>query len=135
MQSYFRFSYSLLIFFFAVHSAPASDTALEIGRYYKGDGLGTNISIVLAADGSYEATWTGCLGNYGNSKGRWEIEGTMLTFLPSAEDGMLEDFLGEMKIVEYKGQAAFVAAHSQTQHEELIAEFGRSFHVYTLRTP
>jgi len=40
------------------------------GKYYRGDGLGINVSVALAPKGGFVYTWNGCLGrydaNYGN---------------------------------------------------------------------
>jgi hypothetical protein len=35
---------------------PAADAAKFAGKYYNGDGLGVNINLTLASDGSYAAT-------------------------------------------------------------------------------
>lgn len=106
---------------------------LAAGRYYLGDGLGTNISIQLADDGSYTAEWRGCLGNYGNSSGRWRAAGEKLLFDPAQEDGQMVDVLKNMRIVEYKGKAAFLAASDLKDHAAMLEKAGKSSYVFTLR--
>lgn len=39
------------------------------GEYYRGDGLGENISMSLAPDAGVSVIWTGCLGLYGANQG------------------------------------------------------------------
>src|SRR5262245_42900344 len=39
------------------------------GTYYQGDGLGTNVTLVLAPEGGATYTWTGCLGLYDCNQG------------------------------------------------------------------
>jgi hypothetical protein len=39
------------------------------GEYHFGDGLGANVTLVIAPDHGFAAVWTGCLGVYGRSFG------------------------------------------------------------------
>lgn len=69
------------------------------GSYYRGDGLGYNISLDLKPDGHYDAVWHGCLGRYGSSHGRWSTDGAAVNFMPGNETGMLTDHLRSLTIV------------------------------------
>jgi hypothetical protein len=102
------------------------------GHYYQGDGLGVNISIWLNPDGTYKSVWDGCMGNYGNSQGTWRANAEMILFSPIEENGMMEDELKPMKIVEYKGKKGFVPISDLDNHNQNIKEFGESYYVYTL---
>ena len=108
---------------------------LMFGSYYKGDGLGVNISIQLNPDGTYTSDWNGCLGSYGNSEGSWQANSEYLLFSPSEEDGMMAGELKRMKIVEYKGEKGFVPESELAEHKKTLIEFGQSFYVYTLQKP
>ena len=68
------------------------------GDYYQGDGLGTNISVHLSEDGTYQSKWHGCLGEYGSSTGKWLLDGDLITFEPVAETEMLVGYLRQAKI-------------------------------------
>jgi hypothetical protein len=46
------------------------DTPEWAGTYYRGDGLGLNVSVTLAPHGGFAYTWTGCLGRYDANYGR-----------------------------------------------------------------
>ena len=110
-------------------------TDLALGSYYKGDGLGVNISIHLNPDGTYTSDWNGCLGNYGNSKGIWKVNSEYLLFSPSEEDGVMVGEMKRMIIVEYKGKKGFVPESELTEHKKTLIEFDQSFYVYTLQKP
>lgn len=103
------------------------------GKYYNGDGLGVNITIQLDSDGTYSSKWNGCLGNYGNSKGTWIANNDYLLFSPVNEDGMMENKLRRMKVIEYKDEIGFVDESELNEHKETMIEFGQSFYVYTLQ--
>jgi hypothetical protein len=42
-------------------------TSAFAATYYRGDGLGFNLHLSLREGGTFECSWTGCLGNYGKS--------------------------------------------------------------------
>ncbi len=51
------------------------------GRYYEGDGLGSNTTIWVAPDSGCLAVYTGCLGLYGANWGKVEAHGLRLTLV------------------------------------------------------
>jgi hypothetical protein len=53
-------------------------TADWAGEYYRGDGMGANVSIVLAPDHGFASIWTGCMGVYGQSFGSVTQQGGRL---------------------------------------------------------
>jgi hypothetical protein len=52
------------------------------GRYYFGDGLGVNCSLVLETDHRFTFKWRGCLGEYDRNSGTWRLEGDILALRP-----------------------------------------------------
>jgi hypothetical protein len=53
------------------------------GRYYFGDGLGVNCSLVLdAKNHRFTFKWHGCMGEYDSNLGRWEMDGDVLVLMP-----------------------------------------------------
>jgi hypothetical protein len=87
---------------------PAADAAKFAGNYYNGDGLGVNISLTLAPDGSYAATWHGCLGLYGEGSGNWRITGKTLTLSPWMATDMIKKLPKTLDVVERDGRVVFV---------------------------
>lgn len=60
-------------------SVPDPEPAVDwTGGYYRGDGLGANLSLELDGDGTYSWTHRGCLGLYASSRGRVELAGERL---------------------------------------------------------
>jgi hypothetical protein len=59
------------------------------GKYYRGDGLGVNVSVSLAPKGGFTFTWTGCLGRYDANYGRISARGDRVTLdfeLPNSRE-------------------------------------------------
>ena len=81
---------------------PSNSKAIA-GAYYRGDGLGMNISLHLKNNGKYNAEWHGCLGKYGESSGKWKLKGGRIVFLASKEKGMLTDFLKPLETCRFNG--------------------------------
>ncbi|MCG6116960.1 MAG: hypothetical protein MEQ07_02035 [Aquimonas sp.] len=79
-----------------------------VGRYYSGDGLGYNVWVQLAADGSYSADWHGCLGVYGEASGQWQAEGDQVVFLPEQENELLVGHLRTVTTVQHDGRLGLV---------------------------
>ena len=77
----------------------ASDVA---STYHRGDGLGYNITLTLRGNGTYAASWRGCLGVYGKSHGRWTLSGSRVVFSPARETDMM------------KGHSTSLALETQT---------------------
>lgn len=79
-------------------SPEQAETGHLIGHYYQGDGLGTNIYLELRLDGTYEARWHGCLGDYGTATGSWSLDSGSVHFEPLTESGMLAGYLKRARI-------------------------------------
>ena len=78
------------------------------GTYYRGDGLGYNVTVNLKPDARYTAQWRGCLGVYGTARGTWALDGQRIVFSPSKETDMMRGHLRELHIVRQDGQIVFV---------------------------
>ncbi|TWU44632.1 hypothetical protein Poly51_59010 [Rubripirellula tenax] len=68
-------------------SAAVADPAL-VGHYYDGDGLGVNLTLNLHPDGTFQCSWTGCLGDYGSTAGKWGRIGQTVHISVSTSQGM-----------------------------------------------
>ena len=79
--------------------AQQASAAELAGRYYRGDGTGYNVTIVLDESGGYRATWIGCLGEYGTAKGSWSVSGSLVALSPDFESGMMKGHLQVLHIV------------------------------------
>lgn len=106
-----------------VSEAPSDSKALA-ARYYRGDGTGYNVSITLAADGSYSSEWHGCLGKYGEASGTWTLAGRKLTFAPTKEDGMMKGHLKELEVMRF--DAAWILVPTKKQDREFYEKWGIS---------
>ena len=73
------------------------------GTYYRGDGLGYNVSLTLKENGKYTAEWHGCLGKYGDGSGKWSVTNKRITFTPSKEEGMMKGHLQSLDVLKFKG--------------------------------
>jgi hypothetical protein len=82
--------------------APSNAKAVA-GSYYRGDGLGYNVSLTLKENGKYTAEWHGCLGKYGEASGNWSLTKKRITFLPSKEEGNLKGYLKKLDVLKFKG--------------------------------
>ncbi len=83
------------------------------GKWYRGDGLGMNISLVLSTGGSYEAVWSGCLGEYGSARGSWVVEADKtgvrhVRFSALEEKGTMAGELTDVEISENRGEPILV---------------------------
>jgi len=77
------------------------------GAYYRGDGLGYNISLDLNQDQSYLAIWSGCLGEYGRSAGTWSLEQGVVRLSPIEESDSMKKQFNELH-VGYQNGALFL---------------------------
>lgn len=68
-----------------------------VGRYDCGDGLGYNLHLELAQDGTYTCRWTGCLGQYGSAAGTWRGSLKEIVFRPDVQDGSLTGYLWDAR--------------------------------------
>lgn len=105
---------------------PAFTRAELAGRYYQGDGLGVNLDLRLAADGTFKFVWRGCLGEYDKNGGTWWVEGDVVVMNPEKPHeqhgfkGMDTRFVpvpwGErMYLVDEEGVPGFAAAAAEQQ--------------------
>jgi hypothetical protein len=81
------------------------------GTYYKGDGLGENISLELREDGTYSAQWHGCLGSYGSASGTWRLSGNDVELTPVAETDILVGYLRTLSL--YRSWPNYMLARRQ----------------------
>ncbi|HEY8993217.1 MAG TPA: hypothetical protein VIM71_00915 [Lacunisphaera sp.] len=72
--------------------------------YYRGDGLGYNVSLVLETNGEYRAWWDGCLGRYGTAKGYWKAKSGKVELNPSEEIDMMKGHLRILNIRKIDGR-------------------------------
>ena len=75
------------------------DRATVAGDYYRGDGLGVNIRLLLGEDGTFDSTWRGCLGVYGTAKGTWRLKKGRVLFRPKQETGLMEGELQALDVL------------------------------------
>ncbi len=68
------------------------------GAYYRGDGLGYNLSLDLNQDQSYLAILSGCLGEYGRSTGIWSLEEGRVLLSPIEESDSMRRHLKELHV-------------------------------------
>jgi hypothetical protein len=61
---------------------PRSGLDEVVGSYYHGDGLGTNCTLTIEANGRFSYIWTGCLGVYEQGEGPAEMAGGRLVLHP-----------------------------------------------------
>jgi hypothetical protein len=99
---------------------PAAHSAKFAGTYYNGDGLGVNINLKLAPDGSYTADWHGCLGLYGEASGNWRVAGKTLILSPVKETDMMKRFTKTLDVVERDGRVVFV----EPDFRDLFKKYG-----------
>jgi hypothetical protein len=64
------------------------DRGRMAGRYFTGDGTGYNLRLDLRADGSFDMTWTGCLGVYGTASGTWAMDERGIALNATQADGL-----------------------------------------------
>ena len=57
------------------------------GYYYWGDGLGANVTLVLAPNEGFVYQWSGCLGVYAENRGAIVEEGGVLELRPEVMEG------------------------------------------------
>ncbi len=100
-----------------ISEAP-TNTAVLAGRYYCGDGLGYNVSLVLKDGGDYTAQWNGCLGKYGEAAGKWKLVETRIVLTPSDEKDMMKGHLKTRDVLKFKGDWIFVRADDRAFYDK-----------------
>jgi hypothetical protein len=94
------------IFPFSVGTPP--DAKAVAGRYYCGDGLGYNVTLILKKDGTYSGEWQGCLGKYGEASGGWTLSDHQIVLTPKKESGMMEGHLKTLDVLKHEEGWIFV---------------------------
>jgi hypothetical protein len=70
-----------------------------VGRWYRGDGTGYNIHLILKGNLTYSAEWTGCLGTYGKAHGKWALDKGVISFTPAEETDMMKGHLKSLEVI------------------------------------
>src|SRR5437660_2439799 len=78
------------------------------GEWYRGDGLGYNIQLMLNRDGTYHASWRGCLGLYGTARGTWTLARNIVTLTPVAETGQMVGHVRRVLVVMFRKRPLLV---------------------------
>jgi hypothetical protein len=92
-----------------------------VGRYFTGDGTGFNLKLDLRADGSFDLTWTGCLGVYGTASGTWALDPDGVSTTTAKADGLLATRpLDRLRVANLGGHYLLV----QESSRDLFDEFG-----------
>jgi hypothetical protein len=87
----------------------AIEKSILVGTYYKGDGLGYNLTLTLESEGHYSCTWRGCLGVYGTATGTWAVATNILYLSPTTATSMLKKKpLPPLDILVFEGRYIFV---------------------------
>jgi hypothetical protein len=89
-----------------------------VGKWYRGDGKGYNVTLTLSRDSSYDAVWTGCLGTYGTARGTWRLDGAKLSFTPTQEKEMMRNHLRTLDVLPEKGGFVLVSAKDRTHFDK-----------------
>ena len=106
-----RLLFTLLIFSgITSASADSFPNGELVGGWYQGDGLGYNVTLTLNTDGSYIASWRGCLGLYGTAAGNWKVDEDVIVLTPASETDMMVGHLRTLKILSRHGAAVLANA-------------------------
>jgi hypothetical protein len=101
---------------------PPKDVSELPGTYYRGDGLGYNISLDLEQDQTYSAVLSGCLGEYGRSSGSWSLDEGRISFRPTEESTEMKRHLPNL-VVGYQGETLFLFPDS---NDDSFQKYGPS---------
>ena len=94
------------------------DAKAVAGSYYRGDGLGYNITLTLKENGSYSAEWHGCLGKYGDASGTWKLSDKRIVLNPKKERDMMKGHLKTLDVLKFKGAWIFVRADDREFYDK-----------------
>jgi len=94
------------------------NTKAVLGNYYRGDGTGYNVYLTLKRRGNYSAEGHGCLGKYGESSGKWTLDGKRIILVPTKEEGMLKAHLKQLDIIRFKGQWIFFRSEDKDFYDK-----------------
>ncbi len=92
------------------------------GTYYRAFPLGY-VQLQLRPDDTYMAEWQGCLGKTGESHGKWNVEGSRITFSPSSETAVLPR-LRSLEILKFESDWVF--PDTDGGYREIYEEVGVS---------
>lgn len=106
-----------------IPEAPTSAETVS-GSYYRGDGLGYNVSLTLKENGDYAAEWHGCLGKYGVGSGTWQLTDKRISFAPTKEEGMMEGHLQSLDVMKFKGD--WILVPTEKRDREFYDKWGIS---------
>lgn len=101
-----------------------SNAVAVAGSYYRGDGLGYNVSLTLEANGNYSAEWHGCLGKYGEASGKWSLADARITFTPSKEEDMMKGHLKSLDVLKFQGD--WILVPTEKHEREFYDKMGVS---------
>jgi hypothetical protein len=79
--------------------SPSIPAKRLVGKWYRGDGTGYNVTLTLNQDSSYTAIWEGCLGTYGTARGNWNLDQTRLKLTPTEEKDMMRNHLRTLDVL------------------------------------
>lgn len=100
-----------------------------VGSYYRGDGLGLNLHLALNKDGTFECRWTGCLGEYGKSSGRWSGDERHIKTHAEVAEGMLKDRpVGDLEVGQSNGKTILIQINRRDYFDRVGASRSSCFH-------
>jgi hypothetical protein len=82
---------------------PPANAKTVAGDYFRGDGTGYNVSLLLKENGKYTAECHGCLGNYGTASGDWKFTDNRIVLIPVNETGIMKGHLKTLDALNRKG--------------------------------
>lgn len=103
----------------ALPDAPES-SGLLVGRCISNPSSLDSVELRLDADGTYSATWNGCMGEYGRASDAWVLIGETVELSPVVGS---DDFLakrGTLRVVPFRGRYAL--AKSEDISGEQVTE-------------
>jgi hypothetical protein len=62
------------------------------------------VVLKLAANGSYDARWEGCMGEYGSAAGTWSLAGDGVALTPAKDGELFFATMSRLVLVPYKGR-------------------------------
>lgn len=85
---------------------PTADSM--VGEWRMGDGLSYNLGLDLRDDGSFEARWSGCLGDMGKASGSWSRTDQGVRFTVESGANPHGSPLREARRILHRGQVLLV---------------------------
>lgn len=101
------------------------------GIYYRGDDLALNVTVRLNADGSYSASWHGCVTPVGAATGKWTVKGDTIMLKPKtlseteSQDSSRKHLLRKLTIGRFNNGAFYLLPESDTDYQrEQLTKLG-----------